>query len=137
MKNERSGNSISVLISGNYNNFVCNRELPEGATDDEYKMEFYKATALCEDALARKQALNEIQMSFNKLRSEYLFLKRYFSPVGQESPPLPDALCDGEKKAWGRLQLFARLIEGHKSEWQWQDIVDVGLKKGDECSGVV
>ena len=122
--NERSGNSVSVLISGNYNNFVCNRQLPEAATDAEYKEAFYKATALCEDALARKQALNELQKSFSELKTEYQFLKSYFFPLGQEQPPVQAALCNEEKKAWERLQLFARLIEGYKSTWDWQDILD-------------
>ena len=119
---------VSVLLSGNYNNFQCHRPVAPGATDEEYLAEFYKAIDLCEAALARKRKLTDAQEIFGQLCQEYLFLKRYFNPDCPESqpysPPLICGLTDGEKAAWERLQAYETLVSGHKDPWDWQNMLN-------------
>ena len=125
MNNERSGNSVSVLLSGNYNNFVCNRALPENASDYDFSTEFDKATALAEEALTKHKQLSDEKYNFDQLCQEYIFLRRYFAPAEEnQSSPREEDMTDGEKQAWERLQKFDRLMENNKDPWQWQHTIN-------------
>ena len=120
MSNERSGNSISVLLSGNYNNFVCNRSLPDGATDEQYQAEFDKAIELADYGLRKRSKMSDIQNMFLELADEYRFIQKYFSPREEnQSPPREEDMDEGEKLMWQRLNEMDSMLADHKDSWDW------------------
>lgn len=119
---------VSVLLSGNYNNFQCHRPVPAGASDEEYLAEFYKAIELCEAALARKRQLTEAQELFGRLCTEYSQIVRLLDSRIEEPPEgpteAPPPMTDGEKKLQERREAYEILFGGYKDQWTWQQMLD-------------
>lgn len=130
--NDENG-KVSVLLSGNYNNFQCQRPLPPGASDETYREEFNKAIELCQDALGRNRSIEDTENRFEQLRQEYWFLKNWWdtrcarTPDLEAGPPMSEA----EYLLFERLQMYdEKVMAGHKDRWQWQNLLDV--ENGDE-----
>ena len=124
MKTERSGNSVSVLLSGNYNNFVCTRDVDNPASDAVFRVEFQKATDLAEEALQKHKKLSDNKYLFDRLCHEYICLQRMMASYEKREQESGATMTDGEKQMANRILEYEKLIEGYKDEWDWRDIID-------------